>query len=124
MLDLCGDGWRSGGGLELRYLVTLATVGREASFSKAADVLGYSRPPTPSSGSPRPRPSTSSRLPTSSTSNAALRSRGGVEAAALAGTVQFIRSQELPPGDRVDALLETMELFTAVYRASYIHVGP
>ena len=30
-------------GLELRYLVTLAEVGRQASFSKAADALGYTQ---------------------------------------------------------------------------------
>src|SRR5437764_9239029 len=32
-----------GSGLELRYLVTLAEVGRQASFSKAADALGYTQ---------------------------------------------------------------------------------
>jgi len=30
-------------GLELRYLVTLAEVGRQASFSKAAGALGYTQ---------------------------------------------------------------------------------
>jgi tetratricopeptide (TPR) repeat protein len=33
----------------------------------------------------------------------------------LAGLVQFIRGQELPPGDRVDGWLAAMELFTAIY---------
>jgi hypothetical protein len=41
--------------------------------------------------------------------------RRELDTVVLAGTVQFIRSQELPPVDRVDALLEAMELFTAVY---------
>jgi CHAT domain len=36
-------------------------------------------------------------------------------AVVLVGTVQFIRAQELGPVDRVDALLEAMEIFTAVY---------
>lgn len=34
------DGW---GALELRYLAALEAVGREASFSKAADTLGYTQ---------------------------------------------------------------------------------
>jgi len=40
MLDKVRDRWS---GLELRYLVTLAEVGRLASFSKAADALGYTQ---------------------------------------------------------------------------------
>ncbi len=49
--------------------------------------------------------------------------RRGLEAVLLAGTVQFIRYQELPPADRLDALLEAMELFTAVCPAGDRH-GP
>ena len=45
-------------------------------------------------------------------SDAAMRRE--LDAVVLAGTVQFIRCQELPPVDRVDALLEVMEIFTAV----------
>jgi hypothetical protein len=41
--------------------------------------------------------------------------RRQLDAVMLAGTVQFARAQELPPADRVAALLEAMEIFTAVY---------
>jgi hypothetical protein len=41
--------------------------------------------------------------------------RREVEAVVLAGTVQFVRGQELPPVDRVNALLEAIEILTAVY---------
>jgi tetratricopeptide (TPR) repeat protein len=41
--------------------------------------------------------------------------RRELDALALAGTVEFIRSQELPPADRLEAVLEAMEIFTAVY---------
>jgi DNA-binding transcriptional LysR family regulator len=40
MLAGVRDRWSE---LELRYLVTLAEVGRLASFSKAADALGYTQ---------------------------------------------------------------------------------
>lgn len=46
-------------------------------------------------------------------SGAALRRE--LDVAVLAGMIQFIRSQELPPGDRVDARLQATEIFTAVY---------
>jgi hypothetical protein len=41
--------------------------------------------------------------------------RRELDAVVLAGTVQFIRCQEMPAIDRVDALIEAMEIFTAVY---------
>jgi len=41
--------------------------------------------------------------------------RRQLEVVLLAGRAQFIRCRELPPGDRVEAWLEAMELFTAVY---------
>jgi tetratricopeptide (TPR) repeat protein len=41
--------------------------------------------------------------------------RREIEAVTLAGTVQFIRCQELPFIDRVDALIEAMEIFTVLY---------
>jgi hypothetical protein len=40
--------------------------------------------------------------------------RRELDAMVLAGTVQFIRCQGLPPVDRVDAWLEALEIFTAV----------
>ena len=46
-------------------------------------------------------------------SSAAL--RRDLDVVVLAGTFQFIRCQELSPVDRIDAWLEAMELFTAVY---------
>jgi hypothetical protein len=41
--------------------------------------------------------------------------RRELDVVVLAGTVQFIRCQELEPVDRVDAWLEAMEIFTGVY---------
>src|SRR5215468_3626216 len=40
--------------------------------------------------------------------------RRELDAVVLAGTVQLIRCQELPPVDRVDARLQALEIFTAV----------
>src|ERR1035438_3690977 len=47
-------------------------------------------------------------------SDAALRRE--LDVVVLIGTFQFLRCQELPDIDRVDALLEAVELFAAVYR--------
>jgi hypothetical protein len=41
--------------------------------------------------------------------------RRELDTVVLAGTLQFVRSQELEPVDRLDAYLEAMELFTCVY---------
>jgi hypothetical protein len=41
--------------------------------------------------------------------------RRELNAVVLAGLVQFVRGQELQPVDRIDASLEAMEIFTAIY---------